>query len=56
MALFRGYEGFENALNILAEFISDSTGIPGTGSVATWGIKEVLKELHIQTHTLGLII
>ena len=52
MALPREYEGFEDELNIVAEIVSTSTGIPGSGSVAIWGIKEVLSDFPVQTHTL----
>ena len=52
MALPREYEGFEDALNIVAEIVSTSTGIPGSGSAAIGGIKEVLSDFPVQTHTL----
>ena len=47
MALPREYVGFEDALNIVAEIVSTSTGFPGTGSAAICGIKEVLKDFPI---------
>lgn len=56
MALPHEYEGFEDALNIVAEIVSTSTGFPGTGSAAIWGIKEVLKDFPIQTHTLKNVL
>ena len=56
MALPHEYEGFEDALNIVAEIVSTSTGFPGTGSAAIWGIKEVLKDFPIQTHTLKKVL
>lgn len=56
MALLREHKGFEDALNIVAEIVSECTGIPGTGSVAIWGIKEILKELHIQTYKLTRVL
>ena len=56
MALPREYEGFEDALNIVAEIVSTSAGFPGAGSVAIWGIKEVLKDFPVQTHTLKRVL
>ena len=54
MALPKKYEGLEDALNVAAEIISECTGIPGTGSVAIWGIKEVLS--HIPIYTLKEVL
>lgn len=49
MALPREYEGFEDAINIVSELVSTSTGFPGAGSVAVWGIKALLKYFPIYT-------
>ncbi len=54
MALPKKYEGLEDALNIAAEIVSECTGVPGTGSVAIWGIKEVLS--HIPIYTLKEVL